>query len=140
MIRALLRHHSARAAWTAALSAIVLMTVPTRAHHSLAEYDSSSRVTIEGAVARFQFINPHPFVNVTVVNDKGMKEEWRLELDNRFELEAIGMTSRTLLPGDRVIATGMRGRTQITNLYVRRLDRPADGFWYEQVGSTPRIR
>ena len=140
MIRALLQRHSARAVWTAALCAIAAIAMPMRAHHSLAEYDNSSRVTIDGVVARFQFINPHPFVNVTVVNDKGKKEEWRLELDNRFELEAIGMTSRTLVPGDRIVVSGMRGRTQFTNMYVRRLDRPADGFWYEQVGSTPKIR
>ena len=129
---------SARAIGIAIVCAIAV--IPVRAHHSLTEYDSSTRVTIEGVVARFQFINPHPFVNVTVVNEKGKKEEWRLELDNRFELEAIGMTSRTLQPGDHIVVSGMRGRTQLTNLYVRRLDRPADGFWYEQVGSTPRIR
>ena len=129
---------SARAIRIAIVCAIAV--IPVTAHHSLAEYDSSNRVTIEGVVARFQFINPHPFVNVTVVNEKGKKEEWRLELDNRFELEAIGMTSRTLQPGDHIVVSGMRGRTQLTNLYVRRLDRPADGFWYEQVGSTPRIR
>jgi hypothetical protein len=49
------------------------------------------------------------------------------------------MTSRTLTAGDRIVATGSRGRTQRTSLYVRRLDRAADGFWYEQVGSSPRI-
>ena len=129
-----------RLACTAALSARLWSTTG-KAHHSLSGiYDSSTRVTIEGVVASFHFVNPHPFVMVTVTNPQGVKEDWRLEMDNRFELEGIGMTSWTLMPGDRVVASGSRGRTQLTSLYVRRLDRPSDGFWYEQVGSSPRIR
>jgi hypothetical protein len=113
---------------------------PVAAHHSIAGiYDSSNPVTVDGVVSRFEFVNPHPFVVVTVTDARGRKEDWRLEMDNRFELEAIGMTSRTLTAGDRIVATGSRGRTQRTSLYVRRLDRAADGFWYEQVGSSPRI-
>ena len=120
---------------------VVACLTPVRAHHSISGiYDSSNRVTIEGVVSRFHFVNPHPFVMVSVTDGRGKKEEWRLEMDNRFELEAIGMTSRSLMPGDHVVATGSRGRTQLTSLYVRRLDRPSDGFWYEQVGSSPKIR
>ena len=64
---------------------------------------------------------------------------WRGELDNRHELIAIGMTADTLKPGDRLILSGSVGRTQPQSLYVYRLDRPSDGFWYEQVGMSPRI-
>jgi hypothetical protein len=35
--------------------------------------------------------------------------------------------------------TGSEGRTDPRALYVRQLDRPADGFRYEQVGSRPRV-
>ena len=49
------------------------------------------------------------------------------------------MTSETLKPGDRVVVTGSLGRTEPRTLYVRQLDRPADGFRYEQVGSRPRV-
>jgi hypothetical protein len=60
-------------------------------------------------------------------------------LDNRWELVAIGMTEETLKPGDRLVLSGSVGRNQPRSLYVMRLDRPADGFWYEQVGMSPRI-
>ena len=120
---------------------VVLCASTAAAHHSLAGiYDSTQRVTIEGVVSRFQFINPHPILIVTVTEPGGASHDWRLEMDNRFELEAIGVTPRTLAPGDRVVASGSRAREQPHSLYLRRLDRPADGFWYEQVGSTPRIR
>jgi hypothetical protein len=61
-------------------------------------------------------------------------------MDNRSELAAVGVTAETLKPGDRVVVTGSLARTQAHRLYIYRLDRPADGFRYEQVGSSPRIR
>lgn len=111
------------------------------AHHSIsAIYDSSQRKTIEGVVTEFQFVNPHPIVLVDVENGSGGTEQWRLEMDNRVELVQIGFTRETLKPGDRVVVMGSPARRQTQNLYIRRLDRPTDGFWYEQVGASPRIR
>ena len=115
--------------------------VDLRAHHSIAGvYDSSQRVTIDGVVAEFAFVNPHPYVVVDVTDGAGRSQPWRLELDNRFELVGVGMTADTFKPGDRVVVTGSRARNGSNGLYVRRLDRPADGFRYEQVGASPRIR
>jgi len=120
---------------------VVAAGVAPRAHHSIAGvYDSSQPVTIEGAVAEFHFVNPHPFVVVEVVDPDGAAQRWRLELDNRFELIGVGMTADTLKPGDRVVVTGSRARNGTRGIYVRRLDRPVDGFRYEQVGASPRIR
>lgn len=120
---------------------IVLGGATARAHHSLAGvYDSRDQATIEGTVVEFQFVNPHPFVVVDVDAGAGAPERWRLELDNRFELVAIGVTADTFARGDRIVATGSRARDGGHGLYVRRLDRQEDGFTYEQVGASPRIR
>lgn len=118
---------------------MMILGMPLRAHHAIsAIYDSGKRVTVEGAVREFQFINPHPILVIEVA-DAGRTLEWRLEMDNRFELVAIGVTADTFKPGERVVVTGSIGRTQPQSLYVLRLDRPTDGFWYEQVGQSPRI-
>ena len=109
------------------------------AHHSISGvYDSSRQVTIEGITTQFHFINPHPFVVMETRNSSGA-QQWRLEMDNRSELVEVGMNSETLKPGDRIVVSGSPGRTQSQSLYIRRLDRAADGFRYEQVGSSPRI-
>ena len=130
-------HTAVRVAIVMALCIVAPLDRPLGAHHSLAGvYDTSKPVSIEGVVSEFHFVNPHPFVTVSVKGDGGRAVEWRLELDNRYELEAIGMTSRTLVRGDRITARGSRAR-EGNGLYVLRLDRPADGFWYEQVGTTP---
>ena len=110
------------------------------AHHSIAGvYDTNRQVTIEGTVAQFHFVNPHPFVTVDVKDGKGSAQQWRLEMDNLSELSEVGVTSGTLKPGDRVVVSGSPGKTQSQTLYIRKLDRPLDGFRYEQVGTSPRI-
>lgn len=120
--------------------AIGIARAEANAHHSIAGvYDGSKQVTIEGVVTEFRFVNPHPFVVVEVKQD-GRTQEWKLEMDNRSELVDVGMTGQTLMRGDRVIVTGSPIRSpQTRGMYVRKLDRPADGFQYEQVGSSPKI-
>ncbi len=121
---------------------LAISSVAAHAHHAIqAVYDSSRQATIDGVVSQFQFINPHPFVTIDVKRDAGKTQQWRLELDNRYELVQIGMTSDTLKPGDRIVVTGSLARAAQSNeLYVLRLDRPADGFGDEQGGSSPKIR
>jgi hypothetical protein len=111
-----------------------------QAHHSISSvYDSGRQVTIDGTISQFQLINPHPILIVDVKDRAGLVQQWRGEMDNRSELVEIGVTANTFAPGDRVVVKGSLARTQSQSLYVLRLDRPADGFWYEQVGSSPRI-
>jgi hypothetical protein len=111
------------------------------AHHAIsAVYDSTRQVTLEGLVAEFHLINPHPYLIIDVTNGTGAPEQWRGELDNRSELAEIGVTASTFKPGDRVVVKGSASRTQPRSLYVLRLDRATDGFWYEQAGQSPRIR
>lgn len=120
-------------------AALVLASAGAEAHHSIgAVYDGSRQQRLEGVVAEFQFVNPHPFIFITVAGSEA-DERWRLEMDNRFELQSAGMSADTLKPGDRVVVTGSLGRIEPRTLYIRQLDRPADGFRYEQVGSRPRV-
>ena len=112
-----------------------------QAHHSIAGvYDTNRQVAVEGVVTAFRFVNPHPFLLIDVTDAAQSTQPWRLEVDNRWELVAIGVTAQTWKPGDRIVVTGFPGRTQPQSLYVRTLQRPADGLRYEQVGSNPRIR
>jgi hypothetical protein len=111
------------------------------AHHSIsAVYDTRQRVTVEGTITEFHFVNPHPYLIANGSEGAEPSAAWHLELDNLGELAAVGVTVRTFRPGDRVVITGSRSRTEPHSLYVRKLVRAADGFEYEQVGASPRIR
>ena len=123
------------------LAAVWLLAAaaPT-AHHSIsAVYDSRKQVTVSGSVRDFQFVNPHPWITVDVT-DGGTIQRWRLELDNRWELENVGMRAETFKSGDVITARGSAGRDGARSVYVLRLDRAADGLHYEQVGPSPSLR
>lgn len=116
----------------AALALSALSGSVSLAHHSLASvYDDTHKVTLEGKITRVQFANPHPVLMIEVKEKSGKSQNWRLELDNRWELAQIGFNSETLRPGDHIVIVGDLARTLPRSVYVRRIDRPADGFKYE---------
>jgi len=118
----------------------VLSSAALSAHHSIAAvYDNDRQVTVDAVVTQFHFVFPHPFVMADAKDASGAVRSWLFEMDNRHELAGVGMTASTMKAGDRIIASGSPSRNQPNSLYVRRLDRPADGFRYEQIGTSPRI-
>ena len=125
--------------WIVALAAgVTAAGAAAQAHHSIAGvYDRGREATVDGVVTQFQFVNPHPFLDV---RDGRTNQQWRLEMDNRGELAAIGFDLYTLKPGDRVVVIGSLARREANHMYIRRLDRPSDGFSYEQVGNSPQLR
>ena len=123
-----------------ALALALACCAAAEAHHSIAGmYDQSRRVTFDGVIAQFQFVNPHPFVMVDVRDASGAAQSWKAELDNRWELLDVGVTATTFKAGDRIIVSGSPGRDRTPQMYVWRLERPADGFLYEQIGTSPRV-
>ena len=123
-----------------AAAVLVAAAVPAAAHHSIsAVYDSRKPVTLTGSVREFQFVNPHPWIGLDVTGADGVRQ-WRLELDNRWELVDVGMKPDTFKPGDVIVATGSSGRDGARAVYVLRLDRASDGLHYEQRGQSPSLR
>ncbi len=126
---------------TSLLVFLVGLTVATaQAHHSIAGvYDSARRVSIEGRIAQFRFVYPHPVLVVDTGAEGSPAESWQLEMDNRSELAAIGVKPDTFKPGDLVTASGSPSRTEGHRLYLLKLERRADGLLYEQIGTRPQI-
>ena len=119
----------------------LLEAFTAEAHHSISGmYDSRRDVRVEGVVTQFDFINPHAFITIEARETGRAPQQWRVELDDRGELSGIGMTAQTLRPGDQVIVVGSPARREANRLYLARLDRPADGYSFEQVGGRPRLR
>ena len=120
---------------------LLLGAFTAEAHHSISgTYDNRRDVRVDGVITRFEFINPHAFITLEVRETGRAPQQWRIELDDRGELSEIGMTAQTLQPGDRVIVVGSPARREANRLYLARLDRPADGYSFEQVGGRPRLR
>lgn len=120
----------------AALALVILAAAGVEAHHSIAGvYDNQRPVTIDGVVTQYQFVSPHPYLDL---RDSRTSQTWRLEMDNRGELSSIGVNEQTFRPGDRLIVTGSPARRGANQMYIERLQRPSDGFGYEQYRSSPR--
>src|SRR5438067_13931772 len=108
---------------------LALVAATAEAHHSIAGmYDQGRRITLDGTIAQFHFVNPHPFVMVDVKDANGNAQSWKAELDNRWELADVGIVPTTFKAGDRVVVTGSPGRDGTAVMYVRRLERAAEGF------------
>lgn len=111
---------------------LAMLGASVQAHHSVAGiYDEQQRITIEGVVTQFHLLNPHAFLILEVKDEHGVAERWTAEMDNRHELAQNGFATGTVKPGDRVIVLGFPARRQPHSIYVRRLDRPSDGFTYQ---------
>jgi len=121
---------------------LIALLLPTAAlaHHSISGvYDSGRQITIDGRVVEFQFVNPHPVLIVAASRAEAGEGPWRLEMDNRYELADIGVTAKTFKPGEHVVVSGSAARDESHSLYLMKLDRPADGLRYEQIGYSPHI-
>ena len=125
--------------WTGTILTLSLFASAAQAHHSLSNYDQGRDVRADGVVEEFHFVNPHPVLMIAVTDPSGVRQIWRLEMDNLHELDEIGISRTTFKPGDRVTISGDPDRTKPREIYLRRLDRPSDGLRYEQVGSRPRL-
>jgi len=100
------------------------------AHHSIAAYfDQTQGVIVEVEVLNFRFINPHPYMFAFPVGYEDI--EFEMEMDNLWELQELGFTKETFLPGDKLIITGNPSPYSPTDFYIIAIDHPRLGFRYE---------
>jgi hypothetical protein len=84
------------------LAAAIGVVSTASAHHSYAMFDANSLVTVDATVKEFQWTNPHSWLQVLIVDDKGVAQEWSLELGPLVVLHRWGWKPHSLNPGDRV--------------------------------------
>ena len=87
---------------------LAFTSVPARvgAHHSTAIYDSENPIELAGTVVEWQFVNPHVFIVLEVVDGvTGEKKHWNLEGGNTAGLFRRGWTPNTLKAGDTIMLT-----------------------------------
>ena len=124
--------------WFATCSASAVIVVALAggvafAHHSAtATYIHGKVVKIEGTLKEFVWRNPHSFMKVEAVDDKGEKQIWVNEGAAPQQLTEGGLTASTIRAGDHVIVTGYPGRiAEDHRLLLQVLERPSDGFKYQ---------
>ena len=88
--------------WSIAL--LLAMVAPALAHHSFAVYDHTRTVTISGTVTRFQWTNPHGFIEMDVTQSDGKVKHYSVELTSINMMQRVGWRSNMIKAGDKVTA------------------------------------
>src|SRR5580700_746526 len=106
--------------------ALLGSTEPLFAHHSTAMYDMASPITVTGVVTRFEWTNPHAFIYLNVKDEKGVVQEWAIEMMSLNHLKSYGWARDHVKPGDVISCTGGRAKSGLPTM-LSSLMKLADG-------------
>ena len=96
---------SRRTAWVGVvLSAVMMMAATAAAHHSFAVFDHTRTLTIRGTVTKFQWTNPHGFLEVDMPQPDGTTKHYSIELTSINMMQRVGWRSNMIKAGDKVTA------------------------------------
>jgi len=98
------RRLSASARLLAVTAGALLLGRPLAAHHSFAMFDSVNKATISGTVTRFEWTNPHVFIEMDVPGQNGETKHWSVELGSPSILQRSGWKFSDIKPGEKVTA------------------------------------
>ena len=76
------------------------------AHHSLANFDTTTAVRVKGTVFQFQSINPHTYIFLDQKTADGATRRWAVEGPSLIQLSRKGVAKDVLKPGDVVEVCG----------------------------------
>jgi hypothetical protein len=91
-----------KALGVAGIAAALFVGPPAAAHHAFAMFDQSKVLYMLGTVTEFEFINPHTWLHLAFVNDKGDKSTWAFEAGSVAQLVRLGWSKDSFKVGDRV--------------------------------------
>ena len=76
------------------------------AHHSLANFDTTTPVRVKGTVEQYHPINPHTILNLDESRADGTTRRWAVEGPSNLQLTRRGLAKEVLKPGDVVEVCG----------------------------------
>ncbi|MBJ7413315.1 MAG: hypothetical protein JHD15_23565 [Phenylobacterium sp.] len=84
------------------------------AHHAFAaEFDGKAPVLLRGKVTRVEWINPHAWVHMNVVDASGKSTAWMVEGGTPNTLMRSGITKASLPAGTEIIVRGYQSKDKL---------------------------
>jgi DNA/RNA endonuclease YhcR with UshA esterase domain len=109
--------------WVALCGFLMAGTGGVQAHHALAGvYDLQQEVTLQGALKKLNFTNPHSSIELTVLNKDGSTTDWVLVTASNRLLTRQGITKTSIKPGDVLKIVALPAKNGNPMGFIRSLD------------------
>lgn len=86
----------------AVAAALAALAAPALAHHSFAMFDNEHQTKIEGTVTKFEWTNPHIYIQLAVPQTDGKILNYTVEGANPGILNRVGWKFNIIKPGDKL--------------------------------------
>lgn len=119
--------------WVLPISAVMSIAAIVEAHHSFAPYERELQIQLDGTVNRFQWTNPHVYIELDTGGGNGEVSHWTIECANPGILNRVGWKWNLIGEGEKisVIVSPLRNGESGALLKALRL---ADGTTYSNGG------
>jgi hypothetical protein len=93
---------------------VSLMPASSLAHHSLANFDTTTPVRVKGTIVQIHYINPHSFIYLEEKTADGVVRRWAAEGPAARQLERAGFDKHALKAGDVIEVCGYAPKENTT--------------------------
>ncbi len=100
--------------WRLALVALLFQAYAAGAHHATVTNFTKEIISVEGVIEQIRYQNPHSSILMKHTSEDGDEKYWLIETGAKTTLERKGVNLDRLVIGERIRATGLKGRRQYT--------------------------
>src|SRR5882672_9105096 len=122
-----------RTALFGSIGAGLLVAAAADAHHSFGTFLMNENIELTGVVTKFDYVNPHSWLQFNVTDKDGKTAEYRCEMRSATTLRRSGWTPEMFAAGTRVTVQGSPDRVDAHACYVSTLIF-ADGTTLDRYG------
>ena len=97
--------------WGLAVVLCLILPAPAPAHHAFAaEFDANAPVLLRGRVTKVEWINPHAWVHLEVVEEGAAAVPWMVEGGTPNTLLRAGINKNTVAIGTQIVVRGYQSK------------------------------